>query len=373
MLDQSVALPPFDTDRAFVNAGHRNARTGGGTLGRYAAVAAGPARIPGIPFYFKDEAAHPTGSLKHRLARSLFLYALCNGRLRVGPDGGRCLLWQHRDLGGVVRTAAWPALHRGDAGLYGAGQDPGCGVAGRKVRSGRGSRRRSMRERRGMPRKGPATWTNSAWPSEQPTGVATTISPNRSWPRWPAKPDPEPAWIVCGVGTGGTSATIGRFLRYKKLGTRLCVAEPTGSAFARGWKHRDRGALANASTVIEGIGRPQGRALLPVRGGGHGDRSERRRLDRRRLANSSAFSAAAMAAHPAPTSSPACNWQPRCAPAARRGSIVSLLCDLGERYDETLFDRAWLVGHGLDIEPRLRALREHLSLRCVQLVARSLT
>jgi len=40
----------------------------------------------GIDFYFKDEAAHPTGSLKHRLARSLFLYALCNGRLREGQD-----------------------------------------------------------------------------------------------------------------------------------------------------------------------------------------------------------------------------------------------------------------------------------------------
>lgn len=40
--------------------------------------------FPGIRFYFKDEAAHPTGSLKHRLARSLFLYALCNGRLRRG-------------------------------------------------------------------------------------------------------------------------------------------------------------------------------------------------------------------------------------------------------------------------------------------------
>src|SRR5262249_48566935 len=38
----------------------------------------------GIDFYFKDEATHPTGSLKHRLARSLFLYALCNGRLRTG-------------------------------------------------------------------------------------------------------------------------------------------------------------------------------------------------------------------------------------------------------------------------------------------------
>src|SRR5215510_11756142 len=34
---------------------------------------------PTIHFYLKDESTHPTGSLKHRLARSLFLYGLCNG------------------------------------------------------------------------------------------------------------------------------------------------------------------------------------------------------------------------------------------------------------------------------------------------------
>ena len=32
----------------------------------------------GIDLYLKDESVHPTGSLKHRLARSLFLYGLCN-------------------------------------------------------------------------------------------------------------------------------------------------------------------------------------------------------------------------------------------------------------------------------------------------------
>src|SRR6187455_206578 len=38
----------------------------------------------GIDLYLKDESSHPTGSLKHRLARSLFLYALCNGW--IGPE-----------------------------------------------------------------------------------------------------------------------------------------------------------------------------------------------------------------------------------------------------------------------------------------------
>ena len=37
-----------------------------------------------VDVYLKDESTHPTGSLKHRLARSLFLYALCNGW--IGPD-----------------------------------------------------------------------------------------------------------------------------------------------------------------------------------------------------------------------------------------------------------------------------------------------
>src|SRR6478735_5192351 len=38
---------------------------------------------PGIALYLKDESTHPSGSLKHRLARSLFLYGLCNGW--IGP------------------------------------------------------------------------------------------------------------------------------------------------------------------------------------------------------------------------------------------------------------------------------------------------
>lgn len=38
--------------------------------------------LPGIDIYLKDESTHLTGSLKHRLARSLFLYALCSGKLR---------------------------------------------------------------------------------------------------------------------------------------------------------------------------------------------------------------------------------------------------------------------------------------------------
>ena len=41
------------------------------------------AEAPGVTVYWKDESTHPSGSLKHRLARSLFLYGLCNGQ--IGP------------------------------------------------------------------------------------------------------------------------------------------------------------------------------------------------------------------------------------------------------------------------------------------------
>src|SRR3546814_13914022 len=41
--------------------------------------------LPGIDFYFTDEASHPTGSLQHRMAPSPFLSALCTTRLPPGP------------------------------------------------------------------------------------------------------------------------------------------------------------------------------------------------------------------------------------------------------------------------------------------------
>jgi len=36
--------------------------------------------------YLKDESTHPTGSLKKRLARSLFLFGLCNGDVNKGTS-----------------------------------------------------------------------------------------------------------------------------------------------------------------------------------------------------------------------------------------------------------------------------------------------
>ena len=59
--------------------------------------------LDGISIYLKDESTHPTGSLKHRLARSLFLYGICNGRIRPGTT-----LVEASSGSTAVSEAYWP-------------------------------------------------------------------------------------------------------------------------------------------------------------------------------------------------------------------------------------------------------------------------
>ena len=58
------------------------------------------------------------------------------------------------------------------------------------------------------------------------------------------------------AGTGGTSATIGRYIRYRNLATRLCVVDVEGSAFFDAWATGNLEVTAPGSR-IEGIGRPR--------------------------------------------------------------------------------------------------------------------
>ena len=58
------------------------------------------------------------------------------------------------------------------------------------------------------------------------------------------------------AGTGGTSATIGRYIRYRRLATKLCVVDPENSAFYPAHAER-RLDVIGGSSRIEGIGRPR--------------------------------------------------------------------------------------------------------------------
>jgi cysteine synthase A len=148
-----------------------------------------------------------------------------------------------------------------------------------------------------------------------------------------------PRWIVVGAGTGGTSATIGRYLRYVGHATQLCVADPAGSVFAS--YHRERDATATATgSRIEGIGRPRVEpSFIPT-------------LIDRMVEVADADSIAAMHSlcgllgrRVGPSTGTnlvamltlAAEMQAR----GETGAIVSLLCDSGERYLKTYFDADW--------------------------------
>jgi cysteine synthase A len=305
--------------------------------------------FPGIAFYFKDEAAHPTGSLKHRLARSLFLYALCNGRLHEGQtvvdasSGSTAIseAWFARLLGlpfvAVMPACTAPRKIADVAALGGTCDlvdDPAAVHARAAWHAARGA---CHLDQFGLAERA-TDWRGN-------NNIAESIVQQMAH-----EPDPEPAWIVCGAGTGGTSATIGRYLRYRGLRTRLCVADPAGSGFANGWRTRDRDAIATQCTLIEGIGRPRvepGFVFEVVDAVIEVDDADSiaamwqlEALFGRRYGGSSG------------TNLVAC-LQLAAAMRARgeRGSIVSLLCDRGERYDRTLYDRDWLRARGIDPDP----------------------
>src|SRR5690625_6747755 len=65
----------------------------------------------------------------------------------------------------------------------------------------------------------------------------------------------EPSWVIIGAGTGGTSATIGRYIRYRKLSTQLCVVDPENSIFIQYYYSGDKSLTSEQSSRIHRIGR----------------------------------------------------------------------------------------------------------------------
>jgi cysteine synthase A len=160
------------------------------------------------------------------------------------------------------------------------------------------------------------------------------------------EPYAEPAWVVCGAGTGGTSATIGRYLRYRGARTQLCVADPAGSAFAAGWRARDRNAKASRGTLIEGIGRPRVEPGFVFEVVDHVIEVE----DADSIAGMHALEALLGRRYggSSGTNFIAClRLAAMMRARGERGSLVGLLCDRGERYEETLYSPAWLQGRGI--------------------------
>jgi cysteine synthase A len=305
-------------------------------------------RYPGITLYLKDESSHPTGSLKHRLARSLFLYALCNGW--IGPD--TCVIESSsgstavseayfakmlglRFIAVVPASTAAPKLDaiRFHGGEIHAVDDP------RTVYDVSNA----LAAKTGGHYLDQFTYAERATDWRGNNNIAESIFAQMS-----AEEHPIPRWIVCGAGTGGTSATIGRFIAYQRHATQLCVADPVHSVFHRHFADRQVLSLpGGCASRIEGIGRPRvepsfipsviDRMIAVDDAASIGAmRALSRRLGRR-VGGSTGTNLVAVA-----------QLVEEMAERRETGSIVTILCDGGERYGCTYYDDQWLDERGLD-------------------------
>ena len=305
------------------------------------------AALPNIAIYLKDELSHPTGSLKHRLARSLFLYALCNGWIAQGrpiveaSSGSTAVSEAYfaRMLGlpfiaVVPRSTA--AAKIAAIEFYGGR----CHF----VESGAAlyEAARALSDELGGHYMDQFTFAERATDWRANNNIAESI-----FAQMAREPHPVPTWIVCGAGTGGTSATIGRYVRYNRHATRTCVADPAASVFHRHWADRTVANAQGPASLIEGIGRPRVEpSFLPDV------------VDRMIAVPDAASIAAARVvsrrlAKRCGGSTGTNIWA--CAALANEmvangqiGSIVSIICDDGARYSDTIFDDAWLSAQGIE-------------------------
>lgn len=312
-----------------------------------------PVPVPGLPdvdVYLKDESTHPTGSLKHRLARSLFLYALCNGELREGTTVieassgstavseayfARMLELPFIAVMARSTSAEKIALIEREGGRCHLVDDAGevYDVARRLATELDGHYLDQF------------THAERATDWRGNNNIAESVFEQMALERHPV-----PTWVVVGAGTGGTSATIGRYVRYRGLASRVCVVDPEHSAFLPAFRSDDAGVAAACGSRIEGIGRPRVEPsfvptvvdrmmLVPDAASVAAMRFLTERTGRRAGASTGTNLYGVLRL--------ACELSSR----GEGGSIVSLLCDGAERYAATYNDDAWLAERGLDLAP----------------------
>lgn len=310
--------------------------------------------LPGIELYLKDESTHPSGSLKHRLARSLFLYGLCNGWI----EEGSCVV--DASSGSTAVSEAYFAQL---LGLRYLAVIPDC-TSPEKIRQIEylggeclrvppgeiyGAAEQQAREAGGY-------YMDQFTNAERATdwrgnnNIAESI-----FAQMAEEPHPQPAWIVTGAGTGGTSATIGRYLRYRETATRLCVADPEHSVFFDYYRTGEAPAVQPCASLIEGIGRPRVEpSFLPdvidlmIQVPDAASIAAIHWLEEhlhRRLGGSTGtgFCAAILLID-------------RMREAGQQGSVVTLIGDGGERYLDSYYDPDWLRDQGLELDEHIEAL-----------------
>ena len=311
--------------------------------------------LDGIDIYLKDESTHPTGSLKHRLARSLFLYGICNGRIRddtpiVEASSGSTAISEayFARMLGLPFHAVMAASTSQEKILEIERRHGECHL----VADGKGiyAAAEQLAARLGGVYLDQLTYAERATDWRGNNNIAESIFEQMS-----REDHPVPAWIVMSAGTGGTTATIGRYIRYKRAATRLCVADAEYSAFFEAFAAGNMAATCERPSRIEGIGRPRVEpSFLPkiidhiMRVPDAAALAAMRVLSRRlgrRVGGSTGTNFFAL-----------CVLASRMTAARAKGSLVTLICDGGERYGHTYYNDDWIAAQGFDLASHERSL-----------------
>ncbi|MGV0777622.1 PLP-dependent cysteine synthase family protein [Mycolicibacterium elephantis] len=309
-----------------------------------------------VQLYLKDESTHITGSLKHRLARSLFLYGLCNGWIHenttvIEASSGSTAVSEayFAALLGLPFIAVMPKSTSASKIALIESQGGRCHFVAESSQMYEEAER--LAEETGGHYLDQFTNAERATDWRGNNNIAESIF---SQMRDEAHPIPD--WIVVGAGTGGTSATIGRFIRYRRHATKLCVVDPENSAFYPSYVER-RDVVTGMSSRIEGIGRPRVEpSFLP-------DVVDRMVMVPDAASVATARHASAVLGRRVGPSTGTNLWGAfgllaEMLAEGRSGSVVTLLADSGDRYADTYFCDEWLTSQGLDSSDAASVLSE---------------
>ncbi|WP_426143817.1 PLP-dependent cysteine synthase family protein [Pseudomonas sp. DWP3-1-2] len=312
-----------------------------------------------VDIYIKDESTHPSGSLKHRLARSLFLHAICSGKIREGT---------HVVEASSGSTAVSEAYFAKLLGLRFTAVMPRH-TASRKIQQVEllGGRCHFVEracevyaEAERLAAEGDGHYMDQFTYAERATdwrgnnNIADSI-----FEQLKGEEHPVPAAIVMSAGTGGTTATIGRFIRYKGHDTRLIVVDPENSVFYESFRTGDISLTSPHGSRIEGIGRPRVEAsFLP-------DVID----DMVQVPDAASIATLGWLERllgKKPGGSTGTNVWGALTVALQmqergvKGSVVTLMCDSGERYLDTYYDPQWVTRTVGDLTPYTRKLEQLL-------------
>src|SRR5699024_7039284 len=296
----------------------------------------------GIDLYLKDESTHPSGSLKHRLARSLFLHAICSGKIRQGTpvveasSGSTAVSEAYfaRVLGlpftavmaaSTARSQIAQIEHLGGACRFVENAGEVYAAARQQARDCGGHYMDQF------------TYAESATDWRGNNNIAESIFGQMARERYPV-----PHTVVMSAGTGGTSATIGRYIHYCGHATQMVVVDPENSVFYDSYQHNDDSLVIDRGSRIEGIGRPQvepsfvpgvidAMMKIPDAASIATIRWLEKRIGRKAGGSTGTNLWGAL------------QVAERMRNAGETGSIVTLMCDGGERYLDTYYDDTWVA------------------------------